>query len=65
MLTGLGRADLGLRLFASLLVASAIDNAESRDVLERLVDEQAALRRVATLVARGTEPEAVFRAVAD
>ena len=56
---------MGLRLFASLLVASAIDNAESRDVLERLVDEQAALRRVATLVARGTEPEAVFRAVAD
>jgi hypothetical protein len=34
------------------LVATAIANAESREALEQLADEQAALRRVATLVAR-------------
>ena len=47
------------------LVATAIANAESRDALSRLVEEQAALRRVATLVARGTRPEEVFAAVAN
>jgi PAS domain S-box-containing protein len=36
---------------------------ESRDELRVLADEQAALRRVATLVARGTAPDAVFAAV--
>jgi signal transduction histidine kinase len=46
------------------LVASAIANAESRAAVTRLADEQAALRRVATLVARGITPEGVFRAVA-
>ena len=35
------------------LVAIAISNAQSRDTLTRLADEQAALRRVATLVAQG------------
>jgi signal transduction histidine kinase len=45
------------------LVAAAIANAESRKALALLADEQAALRRVATLVARGTEPMTVFRAV--
>jgi PAS domain S-box-containing protein len=35
----------------------------SRDELGALADEQAALRRVATLVARGTAPEEVFAAV--
>ena len=35
------------------LVATAIANAESRAELARLAEEQAALRRVATLVARG------------
>jgi signal transduction histidine kinase len=45
------------------LVATAIANAESREALALLADEQAALRRVATLVARGTEPATVFRAV--
>jgi signal transduction histidine kinase len=45
------------------LVATAIANAESRDELERVAAEQAALRRVATLVARGTEPVTVFGAV--
>src|SRR4051794_7919501 len=47
------------------LVATAFANAESRVAIGRLVDEQAALRRVATLVARGTEPMTVFRAVCD
>ena len=36
----------------------------SRDQLGRLADEQAALRRVATLVARGVPPAEVFAAVA-
>jgi signal transduction histidine kinase len=47
------------------LVATAIANAESRAVLARLAAEQAALRRVATLVARGTRPEEVFARVLD
>src|SRR5947208_15191910 len=46
------------------LVATAIANAESRAALSQLADEQAALRRVATLVARETSPDAVFAAVA-
>jgi signal transduction histidine kinase len=46
------------------LVATAIANAESRGALAVLADEQAALRRVATLVARGIGPEGVFEAVA-
>ncbi len=45
------------------LVATAIANTESREALTRLVDEQAALRRVATLVARGASPAEVFEAV--
>ena len=47
------------------LVATAIANAESRAALARLAEEQAALRRVATLVARGAAPEEVFAAVTD
>ncbi|HVQ50031.1 MAG TPA: GAF domain-containing protein [Mycobacterium sp.] len=53
------------------LVATAIANAatraelqDSRDELRGLAEQQAALRRVATLVARGTSPSAVFSAVA-
>src|SRR4051812_27797024 len=45
------------------LLATAVANAESRAGLARLADEQAALRRVATLVARGTRPDEVFAAV--
>src|SRR3954471_6616673 len=45
------------------LVATALANAESRAALSQLVEEQAALRRVATLVARETAPDAVFAAV--
>ena len=47
------------------LVSTAIGNAQAREELRALADEQAALRRVATLVARGTPPEEVFAAVAE
>jgi signal transduction histidine kinase len=47
------------------LVATAIGNAQMREELHTLADEQAALRRVATLVARGTPPSDVFAAVAE
>src|SRR5271167_3486379 len=47
------------------LLATAIGNAESREALGGLADQQAALRRVATLVARGVSPSEVFEAVAD
>jgi len=47
------------------LLATAIANAESREALARLAEQQAGLRRVATLVARGTPPSEVFDAVAD
>ncbi|HMJ35051.1 MAG TPA: GAF domain-containing protein [Baekduia sp.] len=45
------------------LVATAIANADARAEVERLAEEQAALRRVAVLVARGAPPEDVFAAV--
>jgi signal transduction histidine kinase len=48
----------------SELLATAIANAEARAEVERLAEEQAALRRVATLVAEGAAPSAVFEAVA-
>jgi signal transduction histidine kinase len=54
------------------LVGTAVANAQnrasleaSRDELARLLEEQAALRRVATLVARGIHPAEVFSAVAE
>jgi signal transduction histidine kinase len=47
------------------LVATAIANAESRAGLARLADEQAALRRVATLVAHGGPPEELFAVVTE
>ena len=47
------------------LVATAIANAESREALARLAEEQAALRRIATLVARGVPPAVIFSAVSD
>jgi GAF domain-containing protein len=46
------------------IVATAISKAESDGALTRLVDQQAALRRVATLVAEGAEPAELFDAVA-
>ncbi|WP_345133242.1 GAF domain-containing sensor histidine kinase [Dactylosporangium darangshiense] len=53
-----------LAVFADL-VAVAIARAEARDELLRVAEEQAALRRVATLVAQGVGPELVFAAVAE
>ena len=47
------------------LVATAVANADSRAALARLAEEQAALRRVAMLVAQVTPPEEVFAAVAE
>ena len=47
------------------LVATAIANAESHAALTRLVEEQAALRRVATAVAQGVPPAEIFSAVSD
>ncbi len=41
------------------------ENSESRSALARLVDEQAALKRVATLVARGSPSVEVFAAVTE
>ncbi len=46
------------------LAATAIANAQAREELRAVADEQAALRRVATLVAHGAPPQAVFSAVA-
>jgi signal transduction histidine kinase len=66
-------ADTEARLgdFADL-VATAVANAATRDELQasrdelaELAERQAALRRVATLVARGVEPAGVFHAVAE
>jgi signal transduction histidine kinase len=51
-----------LERFAAL-VATALTNAQTRGEVRRLADEQAALRRVATLVAHGAAPSAVFDAV--
>jgi signal transduction histidine kinase len=58
-------ADTEARLAAfTELVGSAIANAQARVELRGYADEQAALRRVAMLVARGAPPEEVFTAVA-
>ena len=59
-----GDAEERLASFTEL-VATAYANAEAREALRRVADEQAALRRVATLVARGTPPDPVFAAVAE
>jgi PAS domain S-box-containing protein len=56
-------ADTEERMFRfAQLLATAIANAEARAEVERLADEQAALRRVATGVARGGPPDDVFAA---
>jgi signal transduction histidine kinase len=57
-------AELRLASFTELL-ATAIANADGRAALARLAEEQAALRRVATLVARGGPPAEIFSAVSD
>jgi signal transduction histidine kinase len=55
--------ELRLSQFTKLM-ATAVDNAEARAEVERLAEEQAALRRVATLIAQAAPPEEVFAAVA-
>jgi signal transduction histidine kinase len=57
---------LGVFLLTALVVSelSARSNREAR-VAERLAEEQAALRRIATLVARGIPAAELFSAVAD
>jgi signal transduction histidine kinase len=47
------------------LAATAIANTQARVELQSSADEQAALRRVATLVARSAPPEQVFAAVTE
>jgi hypothetical protein len=47
------------------LVATAVGNAQAHEGLRRFGEEQATLRRIATLVARGVEPEQVFAAVTE
>ena len=56
------RVEDGLAAFTEL-VATAIANSQAQDELTGLAEEQAALRRVATLVAEGASPDAVFDAV--
>jgi PAS domain S-box-containing protein len=59
-------ADTEARLVSfTELLAAAIANAESRAGLAQLAEEQAALRRVATLVARGAPPDELFAAVVE
>ena len=50
--------------FAQLL-ASAMSGARARAEVQRLADEQAALRRVATLVAQESSPSEVFALIAE
>ena len=46
-------------------MATAIANSQAREHLAQLAEEQAALRRVATLVARGVSPDEIFSAVSN
>jgi signal transduction histidine kinase len=56
--------DTGQRLVSfTELVATAIAGAQARLELRGFAEEQAALRRVATLVARGAPPDELFAAV--
>ena len=57
----------GLRLGPKFTerLAAALANAESGEALKRLAEEQAALRRMATLVARGAPPHDLFTAVVE
>ncbi len=58
------RSEARLAQFTDL-VATAVANAESREALAELVDEQTTLRRIATLVAQGASPQDLFDAVAE
>jgi signal transduction histidine kinase len=52
-----------LQQFADL-IAAALANVQARAEVQQLADEQAALRRVAEIAARGVAPDVVFEAVA-
>src|SRR5262249_43107074 len=59
-------ADIERRLAQfTALVATAIANAEARGKLAQLAEEQAALRRIALLVAQQPTPEEIFTAVTE
>src|SRR5919204_5467164 len=59
-------ADAETRIAAfTELVATAVSNAQAREDLQRLAEEQAALRRVAMLVAEEASPAEVFAKVAE
>src|SRR4051795_8805823 len=58
------RAELRLAAFTEL-IATAVANAQTRVELRGYAEEQSALRRVATLVARAAPSETVFAAVAE
>ena len=47
------------------LITTAVSNAQARTELRSMAEEQAALRRIATLVARAAPPDEVFGAVAE
>src|SRR6185312_7851216 len=47
------------------LVATAVANAQAHDELRHFAEEQATLRRIATLVAEGLQPEEIFAAVSE
>jgi signal transduction histidine kinase len=47
------------------LLATAVENAESREALERVAEEQTTLRRMATLVAEGVPPGDIFSVVSE
>jgi len=56
--------DLEERLAAfTELVGTAISNADGREALARLAEQHAALRRVATLVAKGVDAPELFEAI--
>jgi hypothetical protein len=63
--TGLLRGTARVAAMTMRMLRVLDDERAAREELERLAGEQAALRRVATLVARATPPAAVFAAVAE
>jgi PAS domain S-box-containing protein len=59
-----GNVEQHLAAFTEL-VSTAIANSDARDQVSRLLDEQSALRRVATLVAEGASAGELFSSVAE
>jgi signal transduction histidine kinase len=63
--TGLLRGIASVSSTTLRLLRALDDERDAREEIERLAREQTALRRVATLVARGVAPEQVFSAVTE